>query len=44
MIGTEDDRVDHAVQLIRDNLGPVTEPGVNRATLFMLDVEHFHQI
>lgn len=44
MIGTEDDQVDHAFQTIRSNLGPAIEPGVNRASLFVLNVEHFHQV
>lgn len=44
MIGTEDDRVDHAFETIRSNLGPATEPGVSRASLFVLNVEHFHQV
>jgi len=44
MIGTEYERVDRAIELIRNNLGPVTEPGTNRASLFVLNVEHFHQV
>jgi uncharacterized protein YaaQ len=44
MIGTEYERVDRAIELIQNNLGPVTEPGTNRASLFVLNVEHFHQV
>ena len=44
MIGTEEEKVDPAIEIIRKNLGPVSEPGVNRANLFILNVEHFHQI
>ncbi|MCU0488064.1 MAG: cyclic-di-AMP receptor [Anaerolineales bacterium] len=44
MIGTEADRVDRAIDLIKENLGPATEPGVNRANLFVIKVDHFHQV
>jgi uncharacterized protein YaaQ len=43
MIGIEDDQVDHAIEIIRNNLGQPSEPGSNRATLFVLNVENFHQ-
>jgi len=44
VVGVEDVEVEHAIVTIRNNLGPVTEPGTNRANLFVLNVEHFHQI
>lgn len=44
MIGTDDEKVDEAVNIIRDNCGPITEPGTKRATLFVLPVAHFQQI
>jgi uncharacterized protein YaaQ len=44
MIGTDEDRVEHAFQTISLNLGPPTEASVNRANLFVLNVEHFHQV
>jgi uncharacterized protein YaaQ len=44
MIGTEEDRVDNAIEILRNNLAPPSEPGSNRATLFVMNVEHFHQI
>jgi hypothetical protein len=44
IIGTEDAKVDEAISLIRNSLSPISEPGVRRATLFVLKVEHFSQI
>ncbi len=44
MIGMENERVDQAIELIKENLAPQTDPGISRATLFVIDVEHFHQV
>jgi len=44
MIGTEVEKVDPAIEIIKSNLGPISEPGTNRANLFILNIEHFHQI
>jgi len=44
MIGVGDERVDEAIKVIRDNTAPPEEPGAKRATLFVLNVEHFSQI
>lgn len=44
MIGMENERIDQAIELIRESLSPQTDPGVSRATLFVIDVEHFHQV
>ncbi len=44
IIGMDDDKVDQAFELIRSSLGAATETSVNRANLFVLNVEHFHQI
>jgi uncharacterized protein YaaQ len=44
MIGMENDKVDQALQVIRQTVGPATEAGVKRATLFVLNVENFDQI
>ncbi len=44
MIGTEDDRVDQAIQLINAQCAPSVEPIARRATVFVLNVEHFEQI
>lgn len=44
MIGVADDKVDEAIQIIRQNCAPSIEPGVKRATLFVLNVAYFEQI
>jgi uncharacterized protein YaaQ len=44
MIGTEMEKVGPAIEIIKSNLGPISEPGTNRANLFILNIEHFHQI
>ena len=44
MIGTEVEKVDPAIEIIKSNLEPISEPGTNRANLFILNIEHFHQI
>lgn len=44
MIGVSDDKVDDAIQVIRQTCAPAIEPGVKRATLFVLDVAYFEQI
>jgi len=44
MIGIEDDKVDAAIQVIRECTTPTGEAGVKRATLFVLHVEHYSQI
>jgi len=44
MIGVADDQVDQAIELIKRSTAPPPEPGIKRATLFVLDVDHFTQI
>lgn len=44
MIGVADDKVEDAIQVIRHACAPAVEPGVKRATLFVLNVAHFEQI
>jgi uncharacterized protein YaaQ len=44
MIGVDDDRVDAAIQVIRECTTSTGETGVKRATLFVLNVEHYSQI
>ncbi len=44
MIGLEDEKVDDAIQVIRNNCIPTTEPGLKNATLFVLNVARFEQL
>ena len=44
MIGVEDEKVDEAIQLVRDTCVPITLPGMRCATLFVLNVEEFIQV
>lgn len=44
MIGVEDEKVDEAIQLIKDRCTITVEPSLKRAVLFVLNVENFSQI
>jgi uncharacterized protein YaaQ len=44
MIGVADERVDKAIDVIRNSLTPIADPSIKRATLFVLNVENFAQI
>ena len=44
MIGLDDDRVDQAIEVVRNNCALTVEPGMKRATLFVLNVDRFTQI
>jgi uncharacterized protein YaaQ len=44
MIGVEDEKVDEAIQVVRDNCTPTVEPGLKRATLFVLKVDRYTQV
>ena len=43
MISVDDESVDNAIQIININCTPSVEPMLKRATLFVLNVEHFEQ-
>jgi uncharacterized protein YaaQ len=43
LLGVDDDRVDHAIGLVKSKLGSSTS-GEKRATLFVVPVERFEQI
>jgi uncharacterized protein YaaQ len=43
MVGIENEKVDEAIGVIRQNATP-SEPGGKRVTLFVLPVEHYSQI
>lgn len=44
LIGVEDDQLEPAIQVIRDNVGEPDEPGLKRATLFVINVERFEKV
>ncbi len=44
MIGVEHDKVDQAIQSINDSCTPSVEPMLRKATVFVLNVEHFEEI
>ena len=44
LVGAEKERVEVAVQLIRDHSAPAIDPGLKRATVFVLKVDQFEQI
>jgi uncharacterized protein YaaQ len=44
MIGVDEEMVDAAIEVVRENCSPAPEPGLRRATLFVLDVAHFTQV
>ena len=42
--GVEDDQVEIAIQVIRDNVREPEEAGMKRATLFVINVDQFQQV
>lgn len=44
MVGVDNDQVDQAIQTINENCAPTIEPIIKRATIYVLNVEHFEQI
>ena len=44
IIGVDDDKVDEAIQVIRERTTSSGEPGVKRGTLFVLNIEQFSQV
>jgi len=44
LIGAEKERVETAVQLIREHSAPAIDPGLKRATIFVLKVDQFEQM
>lgn len=44
MIGVKDERVDEAIDTIRNSTSPVNDPMLKRATIFVINVEHYLQI
>lgn len=44
MIGVENDKVEKAIQIIRDHVSDAPDPNMKRATLFVMNVAEFQQI
>jgi uncharacterized protein YaaQ len=44
MIGVEDEQLENAVQVVRENCTLTVEPGLKRATMFVLKVDRFTQV
>jgi len=44
LIGVEAEKVKTAVQMIRENSAPAIDPGLKRATIFVLKVDRFEQL
>jgi uncharacterized protein YaaQ len=44
MIGVDDDKLEEAMQIIRTHLDPAGSAESKKATLFVLNVDHFTQI
>ena len=44
MVGVADEKVEEAIEIMKNNTTVVEDPGVKRATLFVLDVKNFTQI
>jgi uncharacterized protein YaaQ len=42
--GVEDEKVESALQIIRDTVRDPDDPGQKRATLFVMNVDQYHQI
>jgi uncharacterized protein YaaQ len=41
LIGTEDEKVEKALEVIRQNCSPSSEPSIKRATIFVLQVDQY---
>jgi uncharacterized protein YaaQ len=44
IIGVEDERADEVIKIIGETCSQVSEPGMRRATLFVLKVDDYVQI
>jgi uncharacterized protein YaaQ len=44
MIGVEDEKVDQAIQIIKDQISPLDNAIRRNATVFVLDVDQFLQV
>ncbi|MEW6717110.1 MAG: cyclic-di-AMP receptor [Chloroflexota bacterium] len=44
MIGSDETRIDQAIQIINTHCAPTIEPIQRKATIFVLHAEHFEQM
>jgi uncharacterized protein YaaQ len=44
MIGVNDDQVEKALQIIRDQLPPLSDPEEKQATIYVLSVKDFNRL
>jgi uncharacterized protein YaaQ len=44
MIGVAEDKVEHAINIIREHCAPTLDLAVKHATVFVLDVDHYEQV
>ncbi len=44
LLGVDDDKVETAIRMIRENSAPAIDPGLKRATIFVLKVNRFEQL
>ena len=44
LIGVEKEQVEAAVKIIREHSAPAIDPGLKRATIFVLKVDQFEQL
>lgn len=41
LVGCEDEQVEHALELIRQNVSQAAEEGTRHATIFVIKVDHY---
>ena len=44
MVGVDEEQLDQAIDLIRENCASPAEPGMTRGTLFVLPIARFEQV
>jgi uncharacterized protein YaaQ len=44
MVGVEDDRVNEAIEMMNNCCSRTIEPYLRRATIYVLDLEHFERV
>jgi uncharacterized protein YaaQ len=44
IIGVEEEKLDNAIQVIRENVREPEDPSMKRATIFVIDVARFEKV